>query len=105
MRPPAALKRKELNTVVASTTLTFKVAIHNSGASTKKNTAVKLVIIPQRKNLTAEKTVTVSSLRSGQTATVKFDHLGAVEFGIKTSLMISVDGHDKTYPILFSLPG
>ena len=102
-----ALTRGRLNTVVVSTALAFKVDVQSTGSSRKTDAAVKLMISSARTHAgTIERSETLASIGPRQTMTVTFSHLGAVTFGVKTSLTVRVgNGPVKLYPVLFSLPG
>jgi hypothetical protein len=102
-----ALTRGKLNVVVASTALAFKIDVQNTGSARKTGAAVKLMIRASRASTgTIERTVTLDSIAPSQTKTVTFSHLGAVEFGVETSLTVRVgNGPAKLYSVLFSLPG
>jgi hypothetical protein len=104
------LSESTTNTVVATTGLSFVVAIHDGGDS--QEVGIKVTVTIQKPQGAIVKTKTLALINPGQTKTVTIGDLGQVPFAQKTSVNIDVapvsGEHDTTnnkatYPVIFSL--
>jgi CARDB len=107
------LSTDELNAIVASPELRFRVVVENSGEAEELQVPVSLTI--QREANPIRKEVTIEAIRPGQQIPVTFTDIGLVpdDFGEETTLQVAVEpveGEENTdnntfeYPVIFSVP-
>jgi hypothetical protein len=107
------LSTDELNAIVASPELRFRVVVENSGEAEELQVPVSLTI--QREANPIRKEVTIEAIRPGQQVPVVFSDIGLVpdDFGEETTLQVAVEpveGEENTdnntfeYPVIFSVP-
>ena len=108
----AVLDPNELNKIVATTDLSFQVALENSGDSTETGVQVELTIQKETQPLT--KTQRVDLTEPGEETTVTFENVGPVPFVQRTTLQVNVKpvpgerntaNNSAEYPVIFSYPG
>ncbi len=107
------LKPGVLNTVSTSSSLVFKVTIHDGGISQEVEIPITLTI-PQSSGTPITRTERVQLIDPGGDASVTFSDLGQVPFGAtKSTLRVDVAGvpgetnlanNSAAYDVIFSLP-
>jgi hypothetical protein len=106
------LSTGSLNTVTASTDLSFVVAVKDSGDGQEVQIPVTLTISGGQSSITRTKTIQV--INPGETVTVTFSGLGAVSIATQHTLQVDVKpvpgeanktNNSASYPIILSLPG
>ena len=112
---PQILKAGTLNTVTTSSSLVFRVTIHDGGNFQEVQIKVQLTIGgPQDQNGPINRTATVQLIDPGDDQSALFGNLGQVPFDSQTTVTVnvaSVCGETNTanntasYNVIFSLPG
>jgi hypothetical protein len=106
------LSTSNQQTVIASTSLKFEVAIKDSGNSPELNIPVTLTI--QQSPTPIVKHAKLDFINPGQEKTVTFKNIGAVQFTTPTKVKVAVSpvpgehntsNNSSEYPVIFSLPG
>ena len=104
------LSETTLNTVTASTDLSFVVTVHDGGDSQEVGILVTLTI--QKPGGAIVKTKKIDVINPGQDTTVSFSDLGGVPFARKTTVNVDVapvpheadaSNNKASYPVIFSL--
>jgi CARDB protein len=83
------LSPTEENTVQASDRLAYEVLVENSGDNLETQVKVSLTI--QQSPEPIRKEAQIDAINPGDTKTVRFDNLGAVSLGSRTTLRVTVD--------------
>jgi hypothetical protein len=112
--PSQDLVEGSLNTVTTSSSLQFKVTIHDGGISQEVGIKVTLTIDrPQSQGGPIVKTETVQLIDPGDDASVVFSDLGQVPFASQTTVSVdvakvpgetNVANNSAQYNVIFSLP-
>jgi hypothetical protein len=108
-----ALSTQDLNEIVATPELSFRVVVENSGEAQEVQVPVTLTI--QRAANPIRKQAVIEAINPGQRTTVPFRDIGltADDFGEQTTLQVAVEpveGEENTdnnsfdYPVIFSVP-
>ena len=107
------LSTQDLNEIVATPELSFRVVVENSGEAQEVQVPVTLTI--QRAANPIRKQAVIEAINPGQRTTVPFRDIGltADDFGEQTTLQVAVEpveGEENTdnnsfdYPVIFSVP-
>jgi hypothetical protein len=107
------LSTQDLNEIVATPELAFRVVVENSGEAQEVQVPMTLTI--QRATNPIRKQAVIEAINPGQRTTVPFRDIGltADDFGEQTTLQVAVepvDGEENTdnnsfdYPVIFSVP-
>jgi hypothetical protein len=103
-----------LNTVTASTALTFAVTLKDSGDFQEVHIPVTLTITGGSSQNPIQRTQTIQLINPGESKVVEFTNLGAVSIATQHKLQIDVkpvpgeankSNNSAQYPIILSLPG
>jgi hypothetical protein len=106
------LSSSSLNTVTASTDLSFAVDVHDGGDFLEANIPVTLTIVKGTSPIV--KTAKIQSINPNSDQVVTFTGLGQVPFATQTSIKVDVKpvpcetnktNNSAQYPVIFSLPG
>lgn len=106
------LSSSSLNTVTASTDLSFAVDVHDGGNFLEANIPVTLTIVKGTSPIV--KTTKIQSINPNSDQVVTFTGLGQVPFATQTSIKVDVKpvpcesnktNNSASYPVIFSLPG
>jgi hypothetical protein len=106
------LSTSSLNTVTASTDLSFAVTVHDGGDFLEANIPVTLTIVKGSSPIV--KTQKIQSINPGEQKVVTFTGLGQVPFATQTTVKVDVkpvpceakkENNSAQYPVIFSLPG
>jgi hypothetical protein len=113
------LTTQDLNQIVATPELRFRVVVENSGEAQEVQVPVTLTI--QRATNPIRKQAVIEAINPGQRQTVVFDDIGltSTDFGEQTTLQVAVepiedaqgevieentDNNSFDYPVIFSVP-
>jgi len=112
---PQILRAGKLNTVTTSSSLVFRVTIHDGGNFQEVQIKVQLTIGgPQQQGGPINRTSTVQLIDPGDDQSVLFGDLGQVPFDSQTTVTVNVAGvcgetnlanNTASYNVIFSLPG
>jgi len=112
---PQVLKAGKLNTVTTSSSLVFRVTIHDGGNFQEVQIKVQLTIgSPQQQGGPINRTSTVQLIDPGDDQSVLFGNLGQVPFDSQTTVTVNVASvcgetnlanNTASYNVIFSLPG
>ncbi len=112
---PRVLTGGTLNTVTTSSSLVFRVTIHDGGNFQEVQIPVQLTIgRPQSQGGPISKRAALQVIDPGEDASVVFGDLGQVPFAAQTTLSVNVarvcgetdiSNNSAQYNVIFSLPG
>jgi hypothetical protein len=103
---------EQLNTVTATTELSFDVTVTDSGAAQEVGIPVTLTI-DQGTGKPIVKTTKIDVIDPGESVTVSFEDLGEVQFARQTTVKVDVapvtgeankDNNSQQYKVIFTLP-